>query len=148
MADIVADTRDRIAALAAEAGIPLERDPNGDFFVHMESTTAFVQVSADGGGRPVLDVWAPTVVDVAITPDLLRFVAETSFMFGRLVIEPTEQSGPGIGQVVLSHTMLGAPLTPDVLLQVVGAIANSADQLDDDLVARFGGRRSSDPTAN
>ena len=146
MTDVVADARDRIAVLASEAGIPLERDPNGDFFVPMGSTTTFVQVSADGD-RAVLDVWAPTVVDVRLTPELHRFVAETSFLFGRMVVEPTPAAGDGLGQVVLTHALLGDPLNAEVLLQGVGAIANTADQLDDDLVVRFGGRRSSDPTA-
>lgn len=142
MTDAVEITRARVTELAAELGIPAEHDAAGDLVVPLDSTTAFVQVSAEPDGLAVIEVWAPVLVDVPITPDLQRFVAETSFMFGRLVVEPMAD---GTGQVVLSHALLGDPLTPDVLLQAIGTIANTAERLDDDLVDRFGGRRFHDP---
>lgn len=138
MTDAVAATRARIAELAAEQGIPVEQDAHGDFTVPFGSTMAFAQVSTDPDGRAVIDVWAPVATDVSITADLHRFAAERSFLFGRLVVEAT---GDGVGQVVLTHTLLGEPLTGDVVLQVLGAVAGTADDLDDEVVSRFGGRR-------
>jgi hypothetical protein len=140
MTDTVSITRARVTELAAELGIPAEHDAAGDLVVRLDSTTAFVQVSAEPDGRAVIE--GARNVDAPITPDLQRFVAETSFMFGRLVVEPMAD---GTGQVVLSHALLGDPLTPDVLLQAIGTIANTAERLDDDLVDRFGGRRFHDP---
>ena len=37
-------------------------------------------------------------------------------------------------------------LTEEVVLQVLGAIANTADGLDEEIVAAHGGRRATDPS--
>lgn len=134
--------RARLAELCAQLGIPAERTADGDLAVPHGSTTVHLQVSVVDGVA-VIDVWAPVALDVAITPALHRFVAETSFMFGRLVVEPT---GAGVGQVVLGHVLVGDPLTEEVVLQVLGAIANTADGLDEEIVAAHGGRRATDPS--
>ena len=42
--------------------------------------------------------------------------------------------------VTFSHNLLGDYLDAEELMYAVGGVASSADELDDELVAKFGGR--------
>lgn len=138
---VVDAVRERIAGFLAQSPVEAYRDEVGDFSVPYGSTTAFVNVVEASEGYACVEVWAPVVHDVPLGPELFRFVAESGFMFGRLAVERT---GDGLGQVIFVHALLGDTLDPEELFVALGAIATTADDLDDELVARFGGRRLAD----
>ncbi|MFN8018434.1 MAG: hypothetical protein U0P45_09950 [Acidimicrobiales bacterium] len=135
---IVADARARVAALLEALGVPAEQDASGDFTIPHHVTLVHLMVS-EVDGRAVLDIWAPILVGAPLTPALARFAAETSFMFGRLCLADT---GDGLAELQISHTMLADPLDEEILVQQLGAVANTAAEIAEAEQATFGGHRS------
>ena len=134
----VAETRARLAGLLENLGVPAEQDDAGDFVIPHHVTVVHVMVS-EVDGRAVLDIWAPILDDVTLTPALARFAAETSFLFGRLCLAPY---GEDLAQLQISHTMLADPLDEEILVQQLGAVANTAAELAETQQQVFGGQRS------
>lgn len=125
--------REQVGRFLASAGVPAEPDGNGGFTLPHGPTTVFVAISETDG--PVLiEVWAPVLADVALTPNLFRSAAETSFLFGRLCVART---GDATGQLQLSQALAADPLTEAVLIQVLGTVANTAADLATTLPATF-----------
>jgi hypothetical protein len=134
--------RDQLAAILHAQHVPAERDANGDVYVHAGSATAYLNVVVPDDGPMLIDVWAPIAFDVPITAELHRYAAEFEGMFGRMTVEPT---GDGVGQLVLMQSLLADPISPDVVMPILSIVATTADDLDDEVVARFGGRRAGGP---
>lgn len=124
--------RARIAEVLAAAGVPAEPDPSGFAIPH--GPTAVFLVLSEVDGRPVLEIWAPVLSAVALTPDLFRYAVETSFLFGRLCVART---GEGTGQLQLAHAMLADPIDDAILVPVLGTVANTAADLAATLPDRF-----------
>ena len=51
-------------------------------------------------------------------------------------------SGEGLAHLQISHTMLADPLDEEILVQQLGAVANTAAEIAETQQATFGGRRS------
>lgn len=141
MSAAVDATRERLRAALAQAPAPAYDDGQGGFSVPLGSTAANLTIVEVPGGHTAVEIWAVVLADAPLSPDLHRFVAETSFLFGRLVVEPL---GDGVGQVLLTHAVVGETLTTERFLELLGTVVTTADGLDDELVARFGGRRFHD----
>lgn len=141
MSAAVDATRERLRTALAQAPAPAYEDGQGGFSVPLGSTAANLTVVEVPGGHTAVEIWAVVLADAPLTPGLHRFVAETSFLFGRLVVEPL---GDGVGQVLLTHAVVGETLTTERFLELLGTVVTTADGLDDELVARFGGRRFHD----
>lgn len=126
--------REQIAGLLAAAGVPAEPDGAGGFTVPHGPTTVFLVLS-EIDGRPVLEIWAPVLPEVVLTPALFRFAAETSFLFGRLCVARTTET---TGQLQLSHALLADPIDETILIAALGTVANTAADLATTLPAQFG----------
>jgi hypothetical protein len=111
----------------------------GESFVLQEgSTFVYVRVLPVGEKRAVVEVFSYVVVGVAVSEDLMRFLLTHNLKlilggFGLAIDDD------GLGTVILSHTMLGDFLTREGLYGSVSAIARVSDELDDKIVATFGG---------
>jgi hypothetical protein len=132
--------RERVAEILALDPHPTFRDEQGDSYAHVGSTTVFLTAIEAFEAHPAVDVWAPVLQDVPLTPALYREVAESRFLFGRLAVERQGETG----QVIFVHALLADHLSPPALFNALGAVASTADGLDEELQARHGGRRFAD----
>ena len=141
MSAAVEATRARLREALAQAPVAAYEDEQGGFSVPLGSTAANLTVVERPGGHTAVEIWAVVLADAPLGADLHAFVVETSFLFGRLVVEPLSD---GVGQVLLTHAVVGETLRTDRFLELLGTLVTTADEVDDELVARFGGRRFHD----
>jgi hypothetical protein len=92
----------------------------------------------------LVHIECPLLIDVKPTPELLEWVARnaTKRWFGAVSLG----DGPGDDTVHLSlmHTLVGDTIDPMELALPLLLMLKSADELDDELQARFGGKRMAD----
>lgn len=135
----VEGVKERVQAFLASVGtVTIDRD--GDFVVEAGSTRAFVTVRPHGNGEAtVVVITAPVLLNVPLTPELYRHIAVNSseYFFGHLML--IELEGKNTGLVLMRHTLLGDYLDKDELFYAVFGVASSADEVDDQLRAQFGG---------
>lgn len=83
----------------------------------------------------VVEVGANVVEGATLSPDLLRELLEKNYqlVFGKFAV------GPG-GVIVLHHALLGSTLAKAELVRAVLSVAQAADEWDDWIVARAGGK--------
>lgn len=113
--------------------------PEGfDFLVpSIGSTAAFVDILTSGE-HVIVSVSAPVLLDVAVNGELLHYIGSRAgdFIFGHLCLV-----GEGRQQtLIFRHSILGDDLDQSELLVTLSVIASTADELDNDLQLRFGGR--------
>jgi len=123
---------------------------DGGFAVPFGSSTAFVEptdwaADAEGNPRSLVRIWAPLGRDVPPTPELFRWAATEgqSKWFGSVsVVEGAEGTN---AFVMFDHAILGDFLDPAELISAVTAIMVTADELDEIVHDKFGGKRYTDP---
>lgn len=114
-------------------------DAWGNFtFVH-DGARVFVTVGSSPVG-PQVGVFSVTNLDVNLTPQLASFMVTTNHKlgFGSLSYDTDNRA------VWLRHTLLGTTLDGPELQTAVAAVASTAAQIDDHIVAQFGGRTFDD----
>lgn len=104
----------------------------------------------DPQGEPssIVRIWAPLVRDLAPTPEFYHWAATEGqkFLFGTVTVVDSEDGSTCF--VAFDHTLLADYLDPDELVQAVVAVAVTADDLDDTVREKFGGKRYADPDAD
>lgn len=115
-------------------------DKDGDFFVHFDSAVVFVTVIDLKDDVTLVKSFAILLSDVPLNADLYRWAATEgqAFHFGRSRIIEGDN---GQGRIIFEHTLLGDFLDPEELKWAVIALGHDANDLDDQLQARFGGNR-------
>lgn len=123
---------------------------DGSFVLEVGSSAAFVQVkewTADSEGNPrtLVYIWAPLGRDVKPTEELYHWAATDGqqLWFGGVTCYDDKEKGTTFLQ--LDHTLLGDFIDPAELVSAVGAVMFSADDLDEIVHTRFGGKRYTDP---
>ena len=134
----VDDTQRRIQKMLHEWLGKVEIDGDGDFVFHMESTACFGRVVDWGDGDLLFNAWAPVLLDVPLTNELYKFVATESYAVGNLMLEESDSGNTGLLQ--FQYRILANDLDESELKMAVGVVASTADNLDDKLQKRFGGR--------
>lgn len=116
-------------------------DSEGDFVIPSGSAVAFIRPVEIHGGQTAVRVWAITNKELAVTDGLTRYLAteNAKLVFGTLALDDSR------GVVVLGHTLLGEFLNREELKVAVAAVAMVADQCDDEIKSRFGGRLFTEP---
>jgi T3SS (YopN, CesT) and YbjN peptide-binding chaperone 1 len=134
----MSETRDRVARLLAEMVGTLQLESDGTLSFVYESTMVRVTVSSFLEQSSVVNILAVTNADLDPTPELFRYVATHAddWVFGHLGAWENE----GKVFIVLRHSLLGDYLDPEELQAAVAAVATTADTLDDEVKAKFGGR--------
>lgn len=120
-------------------GVSLEKF--GEFSLRHESARAFVRVfQPDADGEVFVKVVAPVLFGVTDGPDLWKHVAyhADDYFFGHLSLE-TDSDGET--SIFFTHLLLGDYLDAEELHWALGACLTTANNLDDELQAQFGGRR-------
>jgi hypothetical protein len=118
------------------------------FSFRMESTEVFVDViqreRKDGNlGDTIVAIYAPVALQVPITDELCRYVAlnADSYVFGHLSLAEDPEN-PGHGYVSFTHHLLGDHMDPPEFKTALGAVAGTAEDLDDQVTSQFGGHRA------
>lgn len=141
MADVAA-VKEKVQAMLADGGI-VGVDRDGDFSVDAGSTRSFVRVRDAADGKITLvEVFAPILREVTPTADLWEYLARAnnSWIFGHLVAFDRGETV----EIMMIHHLLGDFLDREELNWAVYGIASAADSVDDELQAKFGGKRLSD----
>ena len=118
-------------------------DSDGDFSFPLGSTRVFVRVVAHPDNEATLvSIFAPVLSGVPLTPEFYKYVALNTdrLIFGHLALASTDDGG----FLVVTHMLLGDYLDADELFYAAFGVASSADEFDDELQKRFGGKRFAD----
>jgi hypothetical protein len=146
--------KDKVMRFAKEVFNVVMIDDDGDLVIPYESTKIFIrtferEVAPDSEAfwnenqlsRTAVYVWAPTIYDVKPSNELYKWVATEGgdFFYGHCKVSPFGESGNV--QVIFEITIPGDTIDPGELKQALLAVAMTADDLDDDLQKKFGGKR-------
>jgi hypothetical protein len=138
----VLEVKDKVQRMLTGMVGTLEIDPDGDFTFPYESTRVWVSVLPwDGQELTLVRVLSIPLWFIPGSPALFERVAiDANLMrFGALGLHKHEEAGTY--NLNFSHTLIGETLDPEELGHAVGAVATTADQLDDEYLAAFGGKR-------
>ena len=120
-------------------------DKRGSYVFGYESAHVFVVPAWLPNGETVVRVFAITNLDVPVSAQLTSYLLEKNldFVLGSFALDADE------GAVWFNHNLLGQYLAPDEFEATVAAVAQTANELDDEIKNRFGGRLyAEDPPAN
>jgi hypothetical protein len=141
----VTGVRERVQTYLSTLG-PLDTDDEGRYRVPSGSTRVVLDVvpSADDS-ETIVRMIAVIVFDVPLTTELYEYVAlhADNYYFGSLGLWPNADNVAGM--LLVRHSLLGDYLDKEELIGAVRAIGATADQLDSELQARFGGTRNDQP---
>jgi len=99
---------------------------------------------SEGEPRTLVLITSLILKGVKASPALFEWVARNggSRWFGH--VEVLDDDASGTVYLVMSHTLLGDYLDEEELNIGLGAVLSSADEWDDELQKRFGGKRADD----
>ncbi len=142
----VEETKQRVQRMLTSEGGGVRLTKDGRFAIEHGSTVGFVEVQEwaadqDGNPRSVVHMWAPIARDVPASPELYKWAATEGQdkIFGAVAIGDSDDGRTCT--VAYSETLLGDYLDTAELMTSLLAVLFIADQLDDEVVAKFGGSR-------
>lgn len=99
----------------------------------------------DGEPRTLVRVSSPVLRAVPPSPALYEYVVREApkLWFGNLEVNDDSQN-PGMLFISMGHTLLGDFLDEAELSSALYGVLNAADERDDDMQKRFGGKRWAD----
>ena len=97
----------------------------------------------DGDPTSLVQISCPILWEVDPSPALFEWVAKSSYYFGHVSVHD-DTTSPGKLFLMMSHTLLGDYLDEEELSSALYAILGTADNLDDELKGKFGGKRLAD----
>lgn len=120
----------------------------GGIEVKFESTAVHVIVGESGEGenaRVLITIFAPMLYAVPESPEVYKWIATEggSYNFGHALWRADDEH-PDKGTIVFRHVLLGDYLDSAELSIAFMLIASTAEGLDDELKAKFGGLRRVD----
>jgi hypothetical protein len=118
-------------------------DDFGSYVFGFDSARVFVVPTWVENGPCVIRVFAITNMDVPVTAALTSYLLEKNleFVFGGFALDAPR------GAVWFNHNLLGEFTTPEVFEATVAAVAETANEYDDVICDRFGGRLYTDETS-
>jgi hypothetical protein len=134
--DGLVKVREAIEAKLTELVGTYAVDPNGSYVIGLESARVFVVPSWLEDGTTVARVFAITNLDVPVTAELTSYLLSKNleFVIGAFAIDVEN------GAVWFNHNLMADHMSPDELEMTLGAVAQTADDYDDEIKGRFGGR--------
>jgi hypothetical protein len=140
----VEEVTDKVRRMLVELNGRASVDADGDFVIDFDSATVFVRVLETSTGTVMVRVSSVVLLDVPLKPELYRWVATESrnFYFGQFEVV---EGDDGTGLLLFEHFLLGEYLDIDELGFAVHGMGTNANELDDELQNRFGGRRFNEP---
>ncbi len=110
------------------------------FLVQEGSSVTHVAVYPWGDSSAIVCVRANVVVDVELTPDLLKFliVENNTMRFGAFGLDDD-------GDIFFEHAIVAPTCDEEELKASVLAVAGTADRYDDRIASQWGGRKALEP---
>ncbi len=133
---------ERCAGLArtvfGETLVPLDDEPC--FVMAQGSAFLYAHVKPWGEDRSVLQVYAPVVFGAEMTLDLALYLLQEndSMRFGAFSVGAD-------GTIFFNHNVVADSIDKEEFKASILAVLMGADDYDDEIVAKWGGRRASDP---
>ena len=147
----VDDTTQKVQRILVDGFNDVRLRKGGGFMLELGSTAAFVDIKewspdTDGNPRSLIYIWAPLGRDVKPTDELYHWAATDGqqLWFGGVTVIDDKEKGTCFVQ--LDHTILGDYLDPAELMAAVGGVMFSAEDMDEIVHTRFGGKRYTDPS--
>ena len=149
--------KDKVSRYAREVFNIVQLDDDGDLVIPFESTKVWVQFierevdperedfwNENQLSRTVVRIWAPTIIDVKPSNELYKWVATegADWYYGHCKVLNFGDSGNI--QVLFEVCLPGDTIDPGEFKQALIAVATTADDLDDELKSKFGGKRYED----
>jgi hypothetical protein len=149
--------KDKVSRYAREVFNVVQLDDDGDLVIPFESTKVWVQFierevdperedfwNENQLSRTVVRIWAPTIIDVKPSNELYKWVATegADWYYGHCKVLNFGDNGNI--QVLFEVCLPGDTIDPGEFKQALIAVATTADDLDDELKAKFGGKRYED----
>jgi hypothetical protein len=115
------------------------RDDAPVMFVMMGSAVAQVAVMPWGDDDATITTRAYVVTGAELTPDLMLYLLQKNekMRFGAFGVDED-------GDILFEHTIVGSSCDKNELKVSVLAVLRTADEYDDEIVARWGGERALD----
>ncbi len=113
------------------------------FAMQRGSALVHIRFLPFGEERATINVFAMVAREVPYSEELMRELLQQNldFRFGGFGAHVNEQ---GLVDVIFQHDILADALDEPELGFSVGAVAETSDRLDDEIVAKYGGLRMSD----
>lgn len=123
--------------LFGDSAVAFEDEPL--FIITIGSAVASTRVIPWGDDEALITTRAYVVTNVEITPELSYYLlrANDGIYFGRFALD-------GEDDVVFEHSLVGSTCDRIELKHSVTTVVRLADDYDDELVARWGGKRALD----
>jgi hypothetical protein len=119
------------------------------FAIEMGSSRVNIEIKDFGkddedNPRTIVHLWAPVGREVKPSPELFRWVAVEAqeYFFGATLVVVQPEATQCL--VIFKHTLLGDFLDLAELEAAVGLVAVAADEYDDIVKTKFGGKRYAD----
>ena len=149
--------KDKVQRFAKEVFNQVLIDDDGDLVIPYESTRVFISVGQKDVSDDVLDfyneyqlshisveVWAPVIVDVKPSAALFEWVARDGQDYNYGGFRVLDYGDSKNVQLQFRVALPGDTLDPGELKDALFAVALTADDMDDELKKRFGGKRIED----
>ena len=133
------ETHERIAEYLDELfEDPYHEPANGHFYVRYGTTVLEISLEPYGAEEAMVTVMAYCVQGVRLDQDLLLGLLELNhhLPFGAFSLVGRD--------IFLSHSLFASALDGGVLLGAIAAVANTSDEYDDRIVAKYGGQTALD----
>jgi hypothetical protein len=128
--------RERVEQYLKEGVGAVRHDADGDYSLFCDSARVFICPRVWTDDRTIVRIFSITNVDVAPTPELTEYLSTENFRltFGHFAYNDAERN------IWFIHNLLGDFLDPDELVTAVRMVAGQANQYDDLIREKFGGR--------
>jgi hypothetical protein len=111
-------------------------DQHGNYVLGLETARVFIVPTWLENGATVVRVFAITNLDVPVTAELTSYLLAKNldFVFGGFALDVDN------GAVWFNHNVLGDYMAAEELEATLAAVAHTANEFDDEIKSRFGGR--------
>lgn len=119
-------------------------DKDGDVRVVHDSAVTFIS-TIEQQNRVIIKFWSVLAVDIRPTPELFQWVATEGqgYFFARMRVSDWDEEANTVS-VKWEYDLLGDYLDKAELVNAMHVVVGLSNDLDDDIVSRFGGRRWTD----
>lgn len=106
------------------------------FLIRKGSTVVHVAVNAFGEDEASITVGSSVVTGAQVTPELMAFLLAHNHgsLFGAFGLHPENRT------ITLDHSIVGSTCDQKELMMSISFVAGAADQLDDVIIGKFGGK--------
>lgn len=135
--------RSKVEALLKDFLGHWEMDDDHDYVVRNESAVVFIRVaSSSSGDTCMVNIFSPVATQIPNMKQKTELAgmlldSNAGVYFGKFGWREVSNGG----MVVCEQAILGSSLDKDSFNMALSAVATRANEIDDEIVARFGGKR-------